>query len=53
MLLGLGERAPYLHDGCADTLGDRFDRCHTPGHGDVGELSSADVDHLVDYLRTL
>jgi hypothetical protein len=53
MLLGLGERAPYLHDGCAQELGDRFDRCHTPGHGNVAALSTADVDDLVDYLRTL
>jgi hypothetical protein len=50
-LLGVSARAPYLHDGCAETLRDRFGPCGGDAHGDaVGDL---DLDALVAYLETL
>lgn len=53
-LRGLKFRAPYLHDGRAPTLRDRFDA--TGGldkHGKTTQLSSGDIDDLVAYLETL
>ncbi len=49
-LRGLMFRAPYLHDGCASTLADRFGRCATPAHGAVPADEVAD---LIRYLETL
>ncbi len=57
-LIGVSARAPFMHDGCAKTLKDRFakgnDAC-TGGikHGDTSALSEGDVDDLVGYLETL
>lgn len=57
-LVGVSARAPFMHDGCANTLRDRFassnDAC-TGGnqHGDTSSLSTSDVDDLVNYLETL
>ena len=57
-LVGVSARAPYMHDGCAKTLHDRFtvgnDAC-TGGtkHGDTTGLSAGDIDDLVSYLETL
>lgn len=50
-LRGLMFRAPYLHDGCATTLADRFGRCSTPAHG--AAVPSAEVDDLIRFLETL
>lgn len=53
-LLGLARTAPYLHDGSAQTLKARIlqgkagDR-----HGITSQLTDAEVDDLVSYLRTL
>lgn len=56
-LRGLAYRAPYMHDGCAATLRERFvgDPACTGGdlHGHTGGLSDADVDDVVAFLRTL
>lgn len=53
-LVGVGYRAPWLHDGCAATLVDRFDdACGGSAHGRVAELSSAERDDLVAYLESL
>ncbi len=57
-LIGVSARGPFMHDGCAKTLNDRFakgrDAC-TGGikHGDTSGLSPADIDDLVGYLETL
>jgi mono/diheme cytochrome c family protein len=54
-LHGLAFRAPYMHNGCAATLRDRFksgcggDARHSAG----GTLSDAQVTDLVAYLETL
>jgi mono/diheme cytochrome c family protein len=53
-LIGIGMRAPYMHDGCAATLMDRFDpACGGDGHGDIAGLDAADLEALVAYMNTL
>ena len=53
-LVGVGWRAPFLHDGRAATLTDRFapsgggDR-----HGDTSQLDSGQISDLVAYLNSL
>jgi len=52
-LAGIWSRAPYLHDGCAKTLLDRFTTCDTGQHGVVNQLKSDELRALTDYLETL
>lgn len=54
-LVGVGWRAPFLHDGCAATLTDRFTACGgtTDLHGVTSQLTAAQIADLVAYLSTL
>lgn len=53
-LVAVGYRAPFMHDGCAATLADRFDpACGGNQHGNVSGLSQAEKDDLVAYLESL
>src|SRR2546429_9936683 len=54
-LVGVGWRAPFLHDGCATTLSDRFTRCGgtTDLHGVTSQLTAAQLADLVAYVQTL
>jgi cytochrome c peroxidase len=52
-LVGLWARAPYLHNGCAKTLGERFTSCDSGKHGNLKGLSSDDFGALSAYLETL
>jgi hypothetical protein len=52
-LLGVGLRAPLMHDGCARTLKDRFGICGGTEHGSVEGLVAADRDALVAFMRSL
>ena len=53
-LAGLSMRLPLMHDGCAQTLRDRFDpHCGGTSHGSTANLSEAELDALVAYLGTL
>jgi cytochrome c553 len=52
-LVGVGWRAPLMHNGCASTLGERFTKCATTGHGDIASLSAQDVSDLTTYLESL
>jgi hypothetical protein len=53
-LLGVGFRAPFMHDGCAATLADRFGSCGGGDkHGTVSALSERERADLVAYLGTL
>jgi mono/diheme cytochrome c family protein len=52
-LLGLAFRAPFLHDGCAETIGDRFSDCGGSSHGDTSGLSDAELSDLTTYLESL
>lgn len=54
-LLSVGVRAPYMHDGCAATLRERFTKPCGGGeqHGKTAALSSAQLGDLIAYLSTL
>ncbi len=51
-LLGVGNNAPHLHDGSAETLWDVVN--HTEDKmGTTGQLNAQQIDALVAYLQTL
>jgi hypothetical protein len=51
-LVGIGDRAPFLHDGCAATLAGRFDpSCGGSRHG--AALSPDEESDVVSYLESL
>jgi hypothetical protein len=53
-LRGVAWRAPYLHDGCAPTLRERFGPCGGGDyHGHTSHLSEVEVQDLIAYLETL
>lgn len=52
-LKGVGWRAPFLHDGCATTLIDRFGPCGGNQHGDTANLTDANKADLTAFLETL
>jgi cytochrome c peroxidase len=54
-LVGIGYRAPFLHNGCAATLRDRFDPACGGGdqHGRTSGLSEQQLGDLIAYLETL
>jgi hypothetical protein len=53
-LRGVVWRAPYLHDGCAATLADRFGPCGGgDAHGHVSSLGADQISDLVSYLESL
>jgi hypothetical protein len=52
-LVGVGWRAPLMHNGCAATLADRFGKCSTAAHGSVAALSAGQTSDLTAYLESL
>lgn len=52
-LIGVAARAPFMHDGCAATLADRFGSCGGSEHGSTASLTPAQVSDLVAYMETL
>jgi hypothetical protein len=54
-LRGVGLRAPLMHDGCAQTLADRFSPgCGGDGrHGNTSQLAAAERTDLIAYLASL
>jgi hypothetical protein len=53
-LIGVGWRAPFLHDGCAPTLADRFGSCGGgEAHGHTSALGGDQLGDLIAYLETL
>ena len=53
-LVGVATRAPFLHDGCAGTLRDRFGACGGGDqHGATSRLAPAQLDDLLNYLESL
>ena len=53
-LVAVGYRAPFMHNGCAATLNDRFDpKCGGDQHGNTAGLSDAQRTDLVAYLESL
>ncbi len=55
-LRGVAARGPWMHDGCAKTLRDRFTNPDCGGgdrHGQTSHLGEAQLDDLLAYLRSL
>ncbi|WP_437818990.1 cytochrome-c peroxidase [Sorangium sp. So ce1078] len=55
-LVRIGARAPFMHNGCATSLRDRFTDPACGGgdlHGKTSHLSEDQIDDLVAYLETL
>jgi hypothetical protein len=54
-LVAVRYRAPYLHDGCAATLTDRFTPTCGGGdqHGHTSQLDAGHISDLVAYLESL
>jgi mono/diheme cytochrome c family protein len=53
-LVGLASHPPYLHNGCAATVRDRFGRCGGgDAHGHTAQLPPEQLDDLVAYLESL
>lgn len=53
-LRDLSLRAPYMHDGCAKTLADRFTDCGgDERHGRTAHLDAGELADLVAYLESL
>jgi len=53
-LKGVAFRGPFLHNGCATTLQQRFDRTCGGGdlHGRTEQLSASEIDDLVAFLES-
>jgi hypothetical protein len=53
-LVGIGSRGPFMHNGCAKTLADRFGACGGGDrHGLTSTLTGADVTDLIAYLNSI
>ena len=54
-LVDVIDRAPYMHDGCAASLMDRFTNtaCGGANHGSVSSLGADDLGNLSTYLESL
>ena len=54
-LLDVADRAPFMHDGCAHTLMDRFTdvSCGGASHGNTASLGQDDLLSLTTYLESL
>ncbi len=53
-LRGIAYRAPFMHDGCAATLRDRFTSCGGDArHGEIANLNDGEREQLVAYLESL
>ncbi len=53
-LAGVAARPPFMHDGCAITLHDRFGACGGGDtHGHTSQLTPVQIDDLVAYLESL
>ena len=53
-LVGVAWRAPFIHNGCAKTMKDRFDgSCGGDKHGDIAGLTTAQIEDLSAYVESL
>jgi hypothetical protein len=53
-LVGIGTRGPFMHNGCAQTLRDRFNpSCGGNKHGGVADLTSGQLSDLIAYLESI
>ncbi len=54
-LVGVGHRAPLIHNGCVASLRDRFTNACAGGdqHGHTSDLTANEVDDITAFLKTL
>jgi hypothetical protein len=53
-LVGISARAPFMHDGCSDSLRARFDACGGgDAHGKTSHLDDEEVADLTAFLHSL
>jgi hypothetical protein len=53
-LVGIGGRGPFMHNGCAKTLNDRFGDCGGGDrHGFTSTLTGAEISDLVTFLNSI
>jgi mono/diheme cytochrome c family protein len=52
-LVGVAWRAPFIHNGCARTMRERFTACGGDKHGDVAGMTAQEIDDLSTYLESL
>jgi hypothetical protein len=55
-LVGIGTRGPFMHNGCAQTLADRFSDASCGGgdhHGVTSTMSASQISDLIAYLNTI
>jgi hypothetical protein len=53
-LIGVAYHQPFMHDGCAQTLRDRFDpSCGGAKHGKTADLDEEQIADLIAYLQSL
>jgi len=53
-LVGIGGRGPFMHNGCAKTLQDRFGDCGGGDrHGVTSTLTRAEISDLVAFLNSI
>ncbi|HET9932185.1 MAG TPA: cytochrome-c peroxidase [Polyangiaceae bacterium] len=53
-LLGVAQRLPLMHTGCAHTLRDRFDAsCGGTAHGNTSQLDESQLSDLIAYLESI
>jgi hypothetical protein len=53
-LVGIGSRGPFMHDGCAATLGDRFNpACGGDKHGNTAGLNANEMSDLISYMQSI
>lgn len=53
-LVGVAWHGPWIHNGCADTLFDRFNpACGGRTHAEIDDLTAADRAFLVEYMESL
>jgi hypothetical protein len=53
-LHSLAARAPFMHDGCAGTLAERFGKCGgDQRHGNTAHLTQTEIGDLIAYLESL
>jgi hypothetical protein len=55
-LVGVGTRGPFMHDGCAETLTDRFTNTTCGGgdkHGVTSGMTAGEISDLVTYLQSI
>jgi hypothetical protein len=55
-LVGIGSRGPFMHNGCAKTLADRFTDTACGGgdtHGRTSDMRADEINDLIAYLQSI